>query len=110
MSILHIAAVALGKAGGSVTGDESPKKAKASRLNGLAKVKPGSRPRGWPKGVPRKGHPGKSTITTDMPLEEAAKKLGKKGGEQVTEAKTKASQANVRKAIKARRSKKSQAT
>ncbi len=44
-------AQALGSLGGKV---KSPAKARASRENGSAPVKKGSKPRGWPKGKKRK--------------------------------------------------------
>ncbi len=48
---IKIAASVLGKKGGSKT---SPDKKKSSPENGKKPPKPGSAPRGWPKGKPRK--------------------------------------------------------
>ncbi len=55
--IISHAAAAMGRKGGSVTGETSKAKADAARENGKQPVRAGSKPRGWPKGNPRKSKP-----------------------------------------------------
>ena len=107
---LSVAAATLGHLG---KGKSSRRKAASSRANASLPPKPGSRPRGWPKGVPRKGYvapPATPRFTTSMPAEQAASLMGKVGGKSKSQAKVNSSKRTIEQARAAKEAKKIQAT